>query len=199
MVLRGGPEISAEKELLLLNKISNANERRQIMSSAEERLLQWLRDAHAMEKQAEQMLSGLAGRIKSYPQLKQKIEEHERQSRDQAQRVKGCIERLGGDTSLLKDAAAKFLAVGQGFSGLFVGDEVIKGSLACYTFEHMEIASYEILVAAAEEFGDSETVKVCEEILEEEEEMAEWLLENMAPLTREYLNREEKDLAEARR
>ena len=37
------------------------------MSNTEERLLQWLRDAHAMEKQAEQMLSGLAGRIKSYP------------------------------------------------------------------------------------------------------------------------------------
>ena len=89
------------------------------MSNTEERLLQWLRDAHAMEKQAEQMLSGLAGRIKSYPQLKQKIESHERLTRDQAQRIKGCIERLGGDTSVLKDAAAKFLAMGQGFSGLF--------------------------------------------------------------------------------
>jgi ferritin-like metal-binding protein YciE len=169
------------------------------MSNTEERLLQWLRDAHAMEKQAEQMLSWLAGRIKSYPQLKQKIESHERQTRDQAQRVRGCIERLGGDTSLLKDAAGKFVAMGQGFSGLFAGDEVMKGALAGYTFEHMEIASYKILIAAAEEFGDSETVKVCEEILAEEEEMAEWLMENIEPLTREYLNREEKDLAEAKR
>jgi ferritin-like metal-binding protein YciE len=169
------------------------------MSNTEERLLQWLRDAHAMEMQAEQMLSGLAGRIKSYPQLKKKIESHERLTRDQAQRIKGCIERLGGDTSLLKDAAAKFLAMGQGFSGLFAGDEVIKGSLASYTFEQMEIASYEIIIAAAEEFGDPKTAKVCEEILAEEEEMAEWLLENIGPLTREYLNREEKDLAEAKR
>jgi ferritin-like metal-binding protein YciE len=169
------------------------------MARIEERLLQWLRDAHAMEGQSEQILSGLAGRIKSYPQLKQKIEDHERQTRDQTLRIQGCIERLGGDTSLLKDAAAKFIAVGQGFSGLFVGDEVIKGSLACYTFEHMEIASYEILIAAAEEFGDPKTVKVCEAILAEEEEMAEWLLENIKPLTREYLKREEKDLAEAKR
>ena len=169
------------------------------MAHTKERLLQWLRDAHAMEKQSEQMLSGLAGRIKSYPQLKQKIEHHEHQTRDQALRIQGCIERLDGDTSLLKDAAAKFLAVGQGFSGLFVGDEVIKGSLASYTFEHMEIASYEILIAAAGEFGDAKTVKVCEEILAEEEEMAEWLLENIEPVTREYLNREEKDLAEAKR
>jgi ferritin-like metal-binding protein YciE len=169
------------------------------MARIEERLLQWLRDAHAMEKQSEQMLSGLADRIKSYPQLKHKIEEHERQTRDQAQRIEGCIKRLGGDTSLLKDAAAKFIAVGQGFTGLFVGDEVVKASLASYTFEHMEIASYEILIAAAQEFGDRKTVKVCEEILAEEEEMAEWLLENIHPVIREYLNREEKDLAEAKR
>ena len=63
----------------------------------------------------------------------------------------------------------------------------------------MEIASYEILIVAAEEFGDPKTAKVCEEIMGEEEEMAEWLLENIRPLTREYLNREEKDLAEAKR
>jgi ferritin-like metal-binding protein YciE len=169
------------------------------MSNAEERLLQWLRDAHAMEKQAEKMLAALAGRIESYPQLKRKIESHLGETQEQAERVEGCIERLGGDTSLLKDTGSKLLAMAQGISGVFAGDEVMKGTLASYTFEHMEIASYQILVAAADELGDQETSKVCRKILAEEEAMADWLIENIEPLTREYLSREESALAEAKR
>jgi ferritin-like metal-binding protein YciE len=61
----------------------------------------------------------------------------------------------------------------QGFSGIFAGDEVMKGSLASYTFEHMEIASYRILIAAAEEVGDDKTARTCRKILGEEESMAE--------------------------
>jgi ferritin-like metal-binding protein YciE len=161
--------------------------------------MQWLRDAHAMEKQAEKMLSALAGRIESYPQLKKKIQSHLRETQEQAERVESCIERRGGDTSLVKDTGGQLLAMAQGFSGVFAGDEVMKGSLASYTFEHMEIASYRILVAAADELGDEETSRVCRKILAEEEAMADWLLENIEPLTREYLGREEKELAEAKR
>jgi ferritin-like metal-binding protein YciE len=169
------------------------------MSNTEERLMQWLRDAHAMEKQAEKMLSALAGRIESYPQLKRKIESHLRETQEQAERIESCIERRGGDTSLLKDAGAQLLAMAQGFSGIFAGDEVMKGSLASYTFEHMEIASYRILIAAAEEVGDDKTSRICRKILGEEEAMAEWLAENIESLTREYLKREEKDLVGAKR
>ena len=100
---------------------------------------------------------------------------------------------------MLKDAGAQLLAMAQGFSGIFAGDEVIKGSLASYTFEHMEIASYRILIAAAEEMGDEKTARICRKILGEEEAMAEWLAENMEPLTRDYLRRDEKDLAGAKR
>lgn len=64
-------------------------------------------------------------------------------------------------------------------SGLFVGDEVVEGALASYTFEHMEIASYRILIATSQEAGDVETQRVCEEILREEEAMASWLETNL--------------------
>ena len=39
-----------------------------------ERLIEWLRDAHAMEAQAESMLSKQASRIQHYPELKARIE-----------------------------------------------------------------------------------------------------------------------------
>ena len=36
----------------------------------------WLRDAHAMEKQAESMLESMASRIDNYPELRARIEQH---------------------------------------------------------------------------------------------------------------------------
>src|SRR4051812_23116329 len=107
--------------------------------------MQWLRDAHAMEKQAEQMLSAQASRIQTYPELKARIEEHLEETRQQARQIEGCITARGGDTSTIKDTAGQLTAMAQGIAGIFVGDEVVKGSLASYTFEHMEIASYLIL------------------------------------------------------
>src|SRR6187549_1589887 len=115
----------------------------------EETLLDWLRDAHAMERQAEQMLSGMAQRIKNYPQLKAQIERHIEETRNHANLVQQCIDRRGSSTSAVKNVAGRLIGLGQALSGLFVSDEIVKGALAGYSFEHMEIASYEILIAAA--------------------------------------------------
>ena len=79
-------------------------------------------------------------------------------------------------------------------SGVFAADEVMKGSLASYTFEHMEIASYTMLIAAAEELGEMQAISVLTPILEEERAMAAWLGENLGPLTRSFLARAESDL-----
>jgi ferritin-like metal-binding protein YciE len=160
------------------------------MARAEERLMEWLRDAHAAEEQAKTMLSGMARRIENYPELKTRIEQHIRETERQAELVRGCIERRGGSTSTIKDAGAKMLAMGQAMSGMFVGDEVMKGSIASSAFEAMEIASYKVLIATAEQVGDQETKRVCEEILREEEAMADWLEDHVASLTKQYLSRE---------
>ena len=168
------------------------------MARAEERFMEWLRDAHAAEEQAKTMLSGMASRIENYPELKARIEQHIRETERHADLVRGCIERRGGSTSTIKDAGGKLLAMGQAMSGMFVGDEVMKGSIASYAFEAMEIASYRILIATAEQVGDQETKRVCEEILREEEAMAKWLEQNVASLTKQYLRREETPGATAK-
>src|SRR5918998_1082082 len=121
------------------------------MATAEERLMEWLRDAHAAEEQAETMLSGVAGRIENYPQLKARLEQHLQETKRHAELVRGCIERRGGSTSMIKDAGAKMIAMGQAMSGMFVGDEVMKGTIANAAFEAMEISSYRILIATAEQ------------------------------------------------
>ena len=50
-------------------------------SKSEELLVDWLRDAHAMEKHAEQVLSNSASRIENYPELKAQIERHLQETR----------------------------------------------------------------------------------------------------------------------
>src|SRR5690606_37190891 len=41
-----------------------------------ERIIQWLRDAHTMETEAETMLKAMSSRIEHYPDLKQRIDRH---------------------------------------------------------------------------------------------------------------------------
>lgn len=164
------------------------------MTNKEDRLMQWLRDAHAMEVQAETMLSKQADRIGNYPDLKQRIERHIEETKSQADRIEKCIDRRGGDVSVLKDMAGTTTAMAQAMGGMFAGDEIVKGAMAGYTFEHFEIASYEALKAAAEEVGDPETAKVCDQILKEEKEMASWLADHLPGVTQSYLKREEADV-----
>jgi ferritin-like metal-binding protein YciE len=164
-----------------------------------EYLDQWLRDAHAMEEQATTMLTSQAGRIENYPELKQKIEQHIRETESQRDRLEACLTRRGTSASGAKDIAAKFTAMGQGLSGTIMGDEVAKGSMASYTFEHFEISAYRQLIGAAELVGDQETKRVCEEILKEEQAMADWLYEQLPVVSRTFLERVGSDTAEAKR
>lgn len=168
------------------------------MSNPRERLAQWLRDAHAMEEQAETMLNSQVNRLENYPELRERFSQHLEETRSQARRVSECLERLGESPSTIKDAGAKMMATAQGLSGIFAGDEVMKGSLASYTFEHMEIASYRMLSAAAQEVGDTEIQRVCEEILREEEAMADWLEDHLPEVTHEFLMRDSQPGATAK-
>jgi len=161
------------------------------MSHARKELADWLRDAHAMEVQAEAMLKGQAARLEHYPKLKSRIEQHITETRRQARDVEQCLQSMGQDTSALKDTGGKAMAMMQAVGGIVMGDEVIKGTLAGYSFEHMEIASYTILIAAAEAAGEHEIASVCERILGEEQAMAAWLSAHTGEVVRQYLAREE--------
>src|SRR5205823_2230771 len=140
-----------------------------------------------------------AQRIQNYPRLKTQIERHIEETRNHARLVQQCIEKRGGSASAVKDVIGKLAGLGQALSGLFVSDEIMKGALAGYTFEHMEIASYEILIAAAGHAGDMETRLVCENILQEEKAMASWLEQHLPELTLEFLGRSADPAATAGR
>ncbi|KAA0011773.1 ferritin-like domain-containing protein [Billgrantia pellis] len=159
----------------------------------------WLRDAHAMEKQAEKMLEAQASRLEHYPQLKARIEQHLTETRGQAEKIEQCLSLLGTDLSAMKDLGGKLAAFGQAMGGMMAGDEVVKGGLASYAFEHFEIASYKALIQAAEKASKPEIARICEGILREEEAMAQWLADHLDDTTRQYLERSEDDQLTAKK
>ena len=79
-------------------------------------------------------------------------------------------------------------------SGFFQGrstgaspDELVKNGLSDYAAEHFEIASYRALITAARLLGENQVVQVCESILRDEQEMANWLEQTLPTIVQEYL------------
>jgi ferritin-like metal-binding protein YciE len=169
------------------------------MATPQENLLDWLRDAHAMEQQAEKMLRAQSERLEHYPKLKARIDQHIEETLGQQQLIDGCLKRLGGSASTLKDITGKLMAFGQAVGGSLMSDEVIKGAMAGYVFENVEIASYTVLIAAAEAAGDKEMKAACETILPQEIAMAEWLLQHLPELTEAFIIRSEDPDLEAKK
>ncbi|EHA13605.1 ferritin-like domain-containing protein [Halomonas sp. HAL1] len=156
-------------------------------------LVDWLRDAHAMEKQAEKMLQSQAHRLEHYPQLQQRIEEHIEETENQSKKLEHCLTLLGANTSSIKDMGAELTAFGQAVGGMMAEDEVVKGGIASFAFENFEIASYKAIIKAADMASQPEVSQVCKEILQEEIAMADWLSKHLDDTTQQFLERDKDD------
>lgn len=164
------------------------------MEDMRDHYLSWMRDAHAMEEQALTMMRGMLSRLENYPDLSARIERHVAETERQCDLLHALLEERSTGRSVMKDTMARMVAAGQGLSGMFAGDEVVKGGMSSYTFEHMEIAAYKVLIATARMLGDAPAVAVFEQILAEEQEMADWLYDHLDETTRIFLARDEADM-----
>lgn len=167
-------------------------------TTANEHLNDWLRDAHAMEQQAEKMLNAQAERLEHYPELRARIVQHIEETRWQQRMLDDCLTRRGISNSIIKDIGGKLAAFGQAVGGMTVSDEVVKGAMAGYVFEHFEIASYTSLIGAADAVGDTATRSACEQILAQEKAMAAWLHDHLPEVTKAFLIRSETPGATAK-
>ncbi|ECW1185232.1 ferritin-like domain-containing protein [Salmonella enterica] len=159
----------------------------------------WLRDAHAMEKQAESMLESMASRIENYPDIKARIEQHISETKHQITMLEEVLDRNGISRSVLKDSMSKMAAMGQSIGGMFPSDEIVKGSISGYVFEQFEIACYTSLLAAAKKAGDTASIPTIEAILKEEMQMADWLIKHIPQTAEQFLLRSEADGVEAKK
>ncbi|WP_252106180.1 MULTISPECIES: ferritin-like domain-containing protein [unclassified Halomonas] len=149
-------------------------------------LLSWLRNAHAMELEAEQMLGAQVQRLERYPILQQRIEEHLEETKGQIKKLEHCMGLLDTDA---KDSSAQPAAPHHTLSAAVDDDDVVKSSIAAYAFEHFEIASYKAIIKAADHAKEAEISQICRESLEEEVAMATWLNKHFDETTRVFLER----------
>ena len=139
----------------------------------------WLKDAYAMEMALVPVLENHAKDAKDYPEFRDRIQEHVEQTKHHAELVKQCLNRLGEQPSAVKSMIGDLTGLVQSVATGAFQDELVKNSLTDYATENFEIASYSALAAAAQELGDTETERVCEEIMTEEQDMADWLDEHL--------------------
>ena len=127
--------------------------------------------------------------------MQQRIQRHIAETKTHAERVEQCLQTLDEKPSMMKSGAAKLSGMAQGASTGLARDELVKNVLSDYAAEHMEIASYRSLIAAAEELAQPRIAELCRANLREEEAMARWLEEQIDGATRAFL---QETLAEHR-
>jgi len=140
----------------------------------DEQLVKYLADVHSIEQQALAQLRA-APKIAGDERISQAFEEHLVETEDQERRVRERLEALGGEPSKLKDAAGA--AGGWGMVAFAASQPDTPGKLVMHAFsyEHMELAAYELLKRLAERAGDEETARMATAIAAEEARMAERL------------------------
>lgn len=140
----------------------------------DEQLVKYLGDVHSIELQALAQLRA-APKIAGDERLCQAFEQHLIETEDQERRVRERLEALGGEPSKLKDAAG----TGGGWAMVAFAasqpDTPGKLVMHAYSYEHMELAAYELLKRLAERAGDEETARMAAAIADEEGRMAERL------------------------
>ncbi|MFM0556568.1 ferritin-like domain-containing protein [Paraburkholderia sediminicola] len=169
------------------------------MTKPNEHLVDWLRDAYAIEKQAESMLKAQSSRLEHYPELRQRIDQHLEETLCQQALLEGCLDRLGSSPSAMKDLTGRIAAFGQAVGGMTMTDEVVRGAMRGYVFEQAELASYTALIAAARAVGDAKAVQCCEQMLPQELEMGRWLLDYLPDIVAAYMSRSADGRDDAKR
>ena len=152
-------------------------------------LVTWLRDAHALEMQAIDLLTAQVMRLQHYPELRDRMRRHIDESRQQADLVRSCLARHGAGVSVMRTGLAHLMAGAQAAMTSMTVDEVVRDTVATYAFEHLEIGTYRSLIAAAQACGDDETRRVCQDILRQEEEMAAWIGERLEDVAKAHVER----------
>src|SRR5579875_1467335 len=145
-----------------------------------------LRNQHAVENQAIELLERQVGRLENYPEMVERMQQHIKESQEQARRLEELLSGLGTSASGFKDTMMSFMGNMAALAHTPAPDEVLKNTLANFAFEHYEIAGYKSLIALANKIGDRAGAELLTTSLREEEAMAAWINENIEPTTLKF-------------
>jgi ferritin-like metal-binding protein YciE len=134
-------------------------------------LVSYLRDAHAIEAQALQLLRAgpaLAG----FDELSDVFRDHLEETQEQQSLVAQRLEAHGARPSRFQDTGMRIGGLNLGAFFAAQPDTPIKLAGFAFAFEHLEVAAYELLRRVAERSQDRETAAVAERIIGEERRAA---------------------------
>jgi ferritin-like metal-binding protein YciE len=164
------------------------------MDKARNLLIVGLRNAHAMESQAQELMERQIERTDEYPEVQSRLREHLDETHQQIARLEDCLRLCGESASTLKDTATSLMANAHVMMNAMAGDEILKNTLANSAFEHFEIAAYKSMLALCQEAG-VDLAAPLKQSLREEEQMAQWIDSHVEGITLQYLAKEEEAVA----
>ena len=139
--------------------------------SLTDQLIKYLADVHAIEEQALSQMRrapAIAGDSEIGDVFAQHLHETERQE----ERIRGCLETCGADPAALKDVAGRAGGVGMVLFAKLQPDTPGKLVAHAYSYEHLEVAAYELLRRVADRASSPETAAVARDVCAEERRMA---------------------------
>jgi ferritin-like metal-binding protein YciE len=147
-----------------------------------------LKNAHAMEKQALSIMQPQLNRLESYPEVADMLDRHIRETENQVDRLDELLSSLDDSASGLKDMMLSAGGTMAALGHTAAEDEILKNTFANFAFENFEIAAYSSLITIAQSSGMTTAVDSLQQSLDEERRMADWIEQNLAPITQKYLS-----------
>src|SRR3954469_24620917 len=143
----------------------------------DEQLTKYLTDAHAMEVQALARMRA-APKLAKDPALERAFSDHCDETARHEQLIRERLEAHDAKPSRLEDLLGA--VSGKGFVLCARSQPDTPGKLATHAFsyEHLELATYDLLARVAERAGDAETAEVARRIRAEEDAMSRRLGES---------------------
>jgi ferritin-like metal-binding protein YciE len=142
--------------------------------SFHEQITKHLTDVHSIEQQAIAQLR-LAPRIAGDPELARIFAEHEQESEGHERLVREQLEARGAKPSAVKDVAGRVGGWGMVLFAKVNPDTPGKLAAHAFSYEHMELAAYELLRRIAQRAGDEPVRAMAERIAADERAMADRL------------------------
>src|SRR3954452_946237 len=138
--------------------------------SIDEQLTKYLTDAHAIEEQALVQLRR-APEMAGDEGLAAAFREHLEETEGQERRVRKLLDDRDADTSTVKDLAGKATGVGFALFAKLQPDTPGKLAAHSYSYEHLELALYELLAGVGERAGAADVAATARGIRDEERRM----------------------------
>src|SRR5436190_12005256 len=142
--------------------------------TTDEQLTNYLTDVHSIEEQALAQLK-VAPRLAGTPELAAVYRDHLRETEEQERLVRERLEQRGAAPSKVKDIAGRAGGWGMVLFARVNPDTPGKLIMHAYSYEHMELAAYELLRRAAEHASETAVVELARRIGAEERAMADRL------------------------